>query len=495
MEELPLPLYTADQVRELDRRVIEGHGVPGWLLMQRAARAAYAALRRRWPDAVAITVLCGPGNNGGDGLLVARLARLDGLEVRVGLLRESERYRGDARRALKAVEDIAVFIQAFDASMLEGSDVIVDAMLGTGLSRDVEGNMREAIEAVNRAVEAGAGVLAVDIPSGLNADTGTILGEAVNAHVTSTFIGLKLGQFTGAGVERVGQLLFHDLEAPDTVFEGMEPAGTRLDERLRTRLLPPRSQDAHKNRFGHVLCIGGDHGTAGAIRMTAEACLRSGAGLVSVATRAENAPVLVQARPELMCVGVEDQADLLPLLEKADVIAVGPGLGQSEWGRTLWEKVQKARPMVVDADALNLLARSPVWYDEWILTPHPGEAARLLDSEGSRVQTDRPAAARDLANRYGGVAVLKGAGTLVAGQDGGLDVCGAGNPGMAVGGMGDTLTGVIAALLAQGLSTRNAARLGVWLHARAADEAAGEGGERGLLPGDLLPWLRRLVNP
>lgn len=495
MQDLPQTLYTADQVGELDRRTIEDQGIPGWVLMQRAAGAAFAALRQRWPRAGRVLVLCGPGNNGGDGLLVARLARLEGLAVIVLLMREPDRYTGDASSALEALKAVGVTPEVYGGGDLPAADVIVDAMLGTGLSREVEGNMREAIQAANAAKTVNTGVLAVDIPSGLRADTGQVLGESVNADVTPTFIGLKLGLFTGAGLERAGQVDFDDLGAPAAIYEGLEPAGLRLMDGLRVELLPPRARNAHKNRFGHVLCMGGDLGTAGAIRMAAEACLRCGAGLVTVATRAANSPAMTQARPELMCAGIENESDLQPLMEKADVLAVGPGLGQADWGRMLWHRAQKAEvPLIVDADALNLLSNKPARRDDWVLTPHPGEAARLLNTDTGSVQVDRPGSVRELAQRYGGVAVLKGAGTLVCAEEGPIHVCDAGNPGMAVGGMGDTLTGMIAAFMGQGLTPLDAARLGVYVHARAGDLAARDG-QRGMLPGDLLPMLRRLVNP
>ncbi|MGH8455046.1 MAG: NAD(P)H-hydrate dehydratase, partial [Nevskiales bacterium] len=242
--------------------------------------------------------------------------------------------------------------------------------------------------------------------------------------------------------------------------------------------------------------IGGDAGMAGAIRLAGEACLRGGAGLVSIATRAAHAALITQARPELMCQGIEQLSDLDPLLARASVITIGPGLGQSDWGRLVWDKIKSSQlPMVVDADALNLLAQKPFHRDDWVLTPHPGEAARLLGCGSVEIQADRPAAVATLAERYGGVVVLKGAGTLVQVAGAGLHVCDAGNPGMGTGGMGDLLCGVIAALRAQGLDVSTAARIGVHIHARAGDAAAAQGGERGLLPSDLLPQIRALANP
>jgi ADP-dependent NAD(P)H-hydrate dehydratase / NAD(P)H-hydrate epimerase len=260
--------------------------------------------------------------------------------------------------------------------------------------------------------------------------------------------------------------------------------------------LPMRSRDAHKGCHGHVLAIGGDHGTAGAIRLCGEAALRSGAGLVSVATQPEHLFALNAARPELMAHAVADPSALAPLLARASVLAVGPGLGRGSWGRALWQAALDSRlPRVLDADGLNLLAAAPRCFDGLaaVLTPHPGEAARLLDCDVAAVESDRFAAARALAKRYGGVLVLKGAGSLIADPDGGLAVCPWGNPGMASGGTGDLLTGIIAALLAQGCTAWQAACLGVGLHARAGDLAARDG-ERGLLASDLLIPLRHLLN-
>jgi ADP-dependent NAD(P)H-hydrate dehydratase / NAD(P)H-hydrate epimerase len=496
MSLLPAGLYRAAQVRELDRRAIEQQGIAGYTLMQRAAAAALRELRWRWPDAQRVAVLCGPGNNGGDGLLLAAQAHAEGLEARVLLAAEPNALHGDAARALEACNRAGVRIEADEAPVLADAEVIVDALLGTGLARAVEGRYRQLIEAINRRHAAGARVLAVDIPSGLDADCGRVLGAAVEADVTVSFIGLKLGLLTGAGPQHAGRLVFAGLEVPAAVYEGVAPAARRITDEDRRAALPPRARDAHKGRFGHVLLVGGDTGMSGAIHLAGEACLRSGAGLVSIATRAAHAALITQARPELMCHGIEQLSELEPLLARASVVAIRPRLGQSEWGRAVWERLRNCvQPLVVDADALNLLAQKPGRREDWILTPHPGEAARLLGIENAAVQADRPAAVQALAERYDGVAVLKGAGTLVQAAGDGLYVCDAGNPGMAVGGMGDLLCGVIAGLRAQGLEAAAAARIGVLLHARAGDSAAAQGGERGLLPSDLLPSIRALANP
>lgn len=491
MTDLPTALYTAAQVRELDRRAIEDFAIPGYELMQRAGRAAFGVLRARWPAARRITVLCGTGNNGGDGYVLARLALEAGLQAEVIQLGEPGRIRGDALRAREAYLAAGGRVQG-DTGRLPEAEVLVDALLGTGLERTVEGRWRAAIEALNAHP---APVLAVDIPSGLHADTGAVLGAAVQAAATVTFIGLKRGLFTGRAPALVGELVFDDLQVPAEVHAGVPAAARRLVLAELQQALAPRRRDDHKGRFGHVLVVGGDLGMAGAVRMAAEAAARCGAGLTSVATRREHVAAVVGPRPELMCRGVDAPAELDALMARASVIAIGPGLGRGPWGRGLLERVLEADlPLVVDADALNLLAAEPLRREDWVLTPHPGEAARLLGCPVAEVQADRYGAAAELARRYGGVCVLKGAGSLVAdGQ--GLAVCTAGNPGMASGGMGDVLTGILAGLRAQGLEAGPAARLGVCLHAAAADRAAAEGGERGLLAGDLFPHLRPLVNP
>lgn len=491
-DDFPDRLYGAAQVAELDRRVIEDCGVPGFTLMQRAAAAAFDTLRGHWPQARRVVAVCGPGNNGGDGFLVAKLARDAGWDVRLFFLGTREKARGDAGRALAEFEAAGGECEAFEGE-LPDADVVVDALLGTGLGRPVEGRFRDAVAAIVAARERGAGVLAVDIPSGLDADRGSIWGTAVVADATPTFIGLKLGLVTGYGPGHAGAVHFHDLEAPASVYADAPFAARRVSGADLRASLPPRPGHAHKGRHGHVLCVGGNLGMGGAVRMAAEAALRCGAGLVSVATQAAHASAMSQARPEIMARSADD---LEVLLERATVAAVGPGLGRDDWARRLWRRMLATDlPLVVDADALNLLAEAPAARGRWVLTPHPGEAARLLDTDARTIQEDRPAAAAALAQRYDAAVVLKGAGSLIHGTEDGLWVCTAGNPGMAVGGMGDVLTGVIAGLLAQGLTPETAARVGVLLHAAAADEAAAAGGERGLLPGDLFVELRRLVNP
>ncbi len=319
---------------------------------------------------------------------------------------------------------------------------------------------------------------------------------AVRADLTVTFIAPKLGLYLGRAAEHVGQVVLAGLDIPAAAFDGIEPAVWQLDANwLRATLPGARARTAHKGDFGHVLVMGGQPGMSGAARLAAEAALRVGAGLVSVATHPQHAATLNIGRPELMCHAIDDAAMLQPRLERATVLALGPGLGQGDWSRTVLAAVWDSElPMIVDADALNLLAQEPQRREHWILTPHPGEAARLLGCSTAEVQADRLAAIQAIQSRYGGVVVLKGAGTLIA--DGSrCRISRAGNPGMAGGGMGDVLSGVIAGLCAQGMSLFDAAAAGVVAHGLAADALAKRDGERGLLAGDLLPELRRWVNP
>ena len=488
-------LYSGAQVRELDRRAIEEHGIPGYTLMQRAARAAFEVLREHWPQARRVAICCGPGNNGGDGYEIARLARAAGLQVRVFEVGRPATV-GDAVRARAAWQEDGGEVQAFDPQDRSGlgeAEVIVDAIFGIGITRDVSGAARSAIEAINARGRVQR-VLAIDLPSGLDADTGQIHGVAVRADVSLSFIGRKLGAYTGEGPDCVGLRCHDALGVPESLIDSSDARAELLDRSELQRTLPPRARSAHKGRHGHVLIVGGDEGMAGAALLAARGALRAGAGLVSLATRPTHAVVLTAAQPEIMARGIESACALDAPIGRASVIAVGPGLGLGDWSLALLERVLACdKPVVLDADALNLLARQPrALSSSAILTPHPAEAARLLGVTTAAVQADRLAAAETLQARYGATIVLKGAGSIVVGQR--RAVCPYGNPGMGVGGSGDVLTGVIAALLAQGLSAESAARCGVMAHALGGDAAAGKG-ERGLLPSDLIAALRGVLNP
>lgn len=490
--QLPTTLYTAEQVRTLDRCAIQQFGIPGLTLMERAGTAAFGLLQTRWPAARHITVLCGTGNNGGDGFVVARLALRAGLTVRLLQLGDGKKLHGDALASANHFRQAGGCIEPF-SGLDYSTDLIVDGVLGTGLERPVTGHWEAALRAANRHP---APVLALDIPSGLHADSGRILGCAIQAEATISFIGLKQGLFTGEGPACCGRIALDDLEVPDGVYQAVDASARLLRWQNLAGQLAPRSRTLHKGDCGHLLLVGGDTGFSGAIRMAGEAALRTGAGLVSIATRAGHAALITSQRPELMCHGVEQPQALAPLLARADAVAIGPGLGQGEWGEQMLRQVlQSDLPLVVDADGLNLLALEPEQRDAWVLTPHPGEAARLLGCTTAEVQADRFAAVSLLRRRYGGVALLKGAGTLIAGRAGeSTGLCCEGNPGMASGGMGDLLTGIVGGLVVQGNTLETAAEMGACLHGAAADRAA-VAGERGMLATDLLSPIRRLINP
>lgn len=475
----------------MDAHAIERLGIPGYTLMCRAGEAALDLIGEAWPEAREILVLCGAGNNAGDGLVLARLARDSGLPATVVALSEPASLRGDAARACRDFTAAGGQFVEFSPALLDRASVVVDALLGTGLDRDVGGAYAACIEAVNAS---GAEVLSLDVPSGLDADAGRVMGVAIRATRSITFVGLKAGLFLGAGPDHVGVLSFASLGAVAPGEIG-EPVLRRIGPAQLAEALPRRRRGSHKGEQGRVLVVGGGEGMPGAVRLAAEAALRAGAGLVTVATLPAHVPAVVSSRPEIICHGIESGPGIRPLLANADVVAIGPGLGQSDWARGLLEAALAAgKPLVVDADALNLLARSPWRSADWVLTPHPGEAARLLGCDPAAVQSDRVAAVRSLVERFGGTVVLKGAGSLVLGPDGRCWICDAGNPGMAVAGMGDVLTGAIAGLAAQGRDVHRAAVAGTWVHARAGDRAAASG-QRGMLASDLLESLRECVNP
>ncbi|MFC7301603.1 NAD(P)H-hydrate dehydratase [Cognatiluteimonas weifangensis] len=484
-------LYDTAALRALEQRAAQALG-DDFLLMQRAGRAAWRCLLAHWPQAQRIAVVCGPGNNGGDGYVLATQALASGRQVQVLRLAGHAPRSALAQRAHADFERAGGQVAVFQGA-LPAADVVVDAVFGIGLTRAPDAECAALIAAINAGP---APVFALDVPSGVDADRGSVPGSAVRAARTLQFITPHRGLVTGAALDRIGVAEIAPLELDPALLRSVPVAAEAWPAGALGDWLPARPRDSHKGDYGHVLCIGGDHGSGGAIVLCAQAALRSGAGLVSVATRREHVTALLARQPEAMVHVVETAAALAPLLQRADVVAIGPGLGQGGWGRELLDAVLAAgKPLLLDADALNLLAAAPrALPADTILTPHPGEAARLLGSDSARVQADRYAAAQALAERHDCVVVLKGAGTLVAAPQRTPRAIAAGNPGMAVGGMGDLLSGVIAALRAQGLAAFDVAATGALLHAVAGDVAAAAG-ERGMLPSDLLPQLRRCANP
>ena len=492
MMKLPAGIYSVSSVRKIDATAIADADISGYKLMMRAGQAAVDAARKAFPDAKRWQVVCGTGNNGGDGYVVARLAAERGIAVSVICLSSPEALSGDAATAYMDFAALGGVMAEFDDALDEEADLLFDGLLGSGLERPVEGQFAAVVEAMNSHP---APVVALDIPSGLHGDTGEVLGTAVHADLTVTFVGLKSGLFLDSGPDLVGRLEFSGLDIPDEIRRTEMPILRRIDDRVIHKALPPRGRSAHKGDFGHVLIVGGGPGMPGAVRICGAAALRAGAGLVSIATHPCHSAQVPTGCPELMCCGVDSAEALNAMIENASVIAIGPGLGTDDWARMLLDIVLASDlPVVADADALNLIAEGTAQERDWILTPHPGEAARLLEITAGDVQRDRRAALGSLAGKLGGTIVLKGSGTLVSAVNGAPWLCSSGNPGMASAGMGDALTGIIAAMRAQHLSNEAAAVVGVQIHADAGDRAA-TAGERGLIASDLIAEIRRHVNP
>ncbi len=476
---------------QLEREGADALGITLFELMQRAGEAAFNQMRSLWPDTRHWLVLCGQGNNGGDGFVVARLAKAAGLTVTLLAVEGRNRLPDEAQRARDAWLAAGGVVHDPAIDWPDDVEVIVDALLGTGMNRAPGAPYDRLIEQANRH---SATVFAVDVPSGLVAANGTVPGAAIEAAFTLTFIALKPGLLTGKARDHVGRLDYHSLGLDPWLVTQQAPIA-RYDAGYLSRWLTPRRATSHKGDHGRLLLIGGDHGTAGAIRMAAEAALRTGSGLVRVLTHIENVGPLLMARPELM-VQELTAAALDDGMEWADFIVIGPGMGQGPWGKKALKKVENShKPMLWDADALNLLAISPDKRQNRIITPHPGEAARLLNVKVSEIESDRLLAVRRLVKRYGGVVVLKGAGTLIAEENGKLAIADVGNAGMASGGMGDVLSGIIGSLAGQKLPLYDAACAGCVTHGAAADAVAARYGTRGMLATDLFSVLYLFVNP
>lgn len=482
------PLYDIAGMRALEARAIALAGGDGFEPMRRAGGAAWRFVLAHWPGAHRIVVACGPGNNGGDGYVLALHALQAGRDVRV------LHADGHAPRSPLARRACAAFVEAGGAvgtsgEAWPGCDLVVDAVFGIGFQGRVDDAAHAMLEAI---VSCGVPVLALDVPSGVDASNGSVPGIAVRAARTLQFIAGHAGLATGAALDHVGEVATAPLDLPAEAFDGVAPVAWQVQASTLDALLPRRARTAHKGSAGHVLVAGGNLGMGGAALLAAEAALRAGAGLVSVATRAVHVAPLLARTPEVMAHAVEDPDEAALLAVAADVCAIGPGLGRDAWATgMLRAAMSRAHALVVDADALNLLAASPRSLPaDTVLTPHPGEAARLIGRTVADVQRDRIGSAHALCARFGCVVVLKGAGSVVAAPGGQAWIIAAGNPGMAVGGMGDALTGIIAALRAQGLAAAEAAVAGALQHAVAGDRAAATGGSRGLLPSDLIAALR-----
>lgn len=509
-----MKLVTAAQMRELDRRTIEDVGLPSLVLMENAGRSTYQILRREFPELSGpVVVLAGRGNNGGDGFVVARYLANEGLAVAVFLLAARDQVQGDALVNLKILEKIGV-----DAEEILGEEqlshvvhrmsragLVVDALLGTGLNSPVRGLLAQLIDRVN---QTRSPVLSVDIPSGLSADTGEPLGTAVEAEVTVTYGFPKIGQILPPGRDYVGRLWQVDISIPPDLAQGI---ATELAEASEMRaLLPPRPFASHKGSFGHLVVVAGSEGKTGAAALSAEGGLKAGAGLVTVAGPASLNDVLEVKLTEAMTLPLPEAGNaralgrkalgpLINLLTDKTAVALGPGLGTHPETQEVVRGLVRdcPLPLVIDADGVNALAGQleiiTTAAGPRILTPHPGEMARLLGTTSREVQSRRLETARDFAAAHGVWLILKGAQTVVADPEGRVSLNPTGNPFLASGGTGDVLTGLVGGFLAQGLPPWDAARLGVYLHGLTADYLEDALGRRGLVAGDLLAAFPELL--
>jgi NAD(P)H-hydrate epimerase len=503
-----VPLYSAQQVQALDARALQQMNAQGYELMEQAGEAAFMALLSEWPSVRQLLVLSGKGNNGGDGFVVARLAKQHEIDVQLVLSCDQQELTGTAEKAAQDTFAEGIEVIGFnDIQWPEPEDgcVIIDALLGTGLKQDIQGDLLGLIEQVNYS---GLPVLSIDVPSGINSTTGALQGAAIHANTTISMIAYKQGLFTGAGPVFSGQVRLAPLSVDKTLVKAEQPSSHLVNwqHAQKKPLFSARKLDAHKGQFGHVMIIGGDLGFGGAISLATAAALKSGAGLVSVATRSEHASAILSRYPEAMVHSVSSGQDLQPLLARADVIVIGPGLGQSYWAEQLLQQVMAlTTPVLLDADALNILAKGRIKHNladrVSVITPHPGEAARLLESDAPQLQKDRFKAAKQLAKRYESSVVLKGLGSLICTHEQ-ISICSDGNPGMASGGMGDVLSGMTGSLLAQQLAKsyslddaglHDLVSSSVCLHSAAADEAA-KGGQAGLLASDVVNSLKQLLK-
>ena len=488
-------LYSANTVRKIDQLAISELNNNAIKLMNRAGMAAFDELVQAFGQPSLITVFCGTGNNAGDGYILSARAAQKCIPVQVVELSKTEKFSDETLRARQYAIDNNARLIDFDPDLDIQQGVIVDCLLGIGYKGQLRQPYDQAIALINAAE---LPVLSMDIPSGLNPDTGAVEDNAVTADLTVTFVAAKQGLFTGKGPALCGEVIYHSLDISEQLFDQFQPSAKLSDLFELLELLPHFVGDEYKNQRGHCMIIGGDHGYGGAASMAAEASLRVGSGLTSVATQPQHVSSILARCPEIMACGVISGQQLEPWLEKPSVLVVGPGLGRSAWSEQLLQKaVASGLPMVLDADALNILADGRVVKatdHAWVLTPHAAEAARLLNVSVAEVEANRFSAVRQIQQKYNAVVILKGPGSLIAADNQITKICPYGNPGMATAGMGDLLSGIIGGLIAQGLSLQDAAELGCCLHSAAADKLVDDSGYRGIAATDVLPHLHRLLN-
>ena len=510
-------VVTASEMALIDKSTIENVGIPGIVLMENAGRGAGEFFRQVLPDLLKnrITVVAGSGNNGGDGFVLARLFHDKGASLRVVCLRPPEKIKGDALINFQILSKLGVPVFIWDETkdfddqfkQIRESDVIIDAILGTGLNSEVRGLFRKIIEAVN---ELNLPVLAVDVPSGLDASTGKILGTAIRAKATATFGLPKIGQLVDPGEECVGALKVVDIGIPELVLKSNNLRRYWLDEKYVSGWLSPRNSATHKGQAGHVVVLAGSRGKTGAATLICEGAAHVGAGLVTLFIPASLNPIVEVKLTEVMTLPIaetDDQSpaeaalpEILDFLNGKQALAMGPGISLHPDTQVLIKGLlpNVTCPMVLDADAVTILADHPELIGQakhpMILTPHPGEMARLIHGSVQEVQQNRLETAAEFSKKHGVTLVLKGHRSVIAAPDGRLAINSTGNPAMASGGMGDTLTGIVAGFLGQGLDPFEAACLGVFVHGAAADRRIGKVASRGLLASQILEEIPAVIG-
>jgi hydroxyethylthiazole kinase-like uncharacterized protein yjeF len=505
-------LATASQMQELDRRAINEWGIPGVVLMENAGRLTYEAMIENFEidEYTDVLVVSGKGNNGGDGFVIARHLFNNGIPVKVALLAEPSGLKGDALVNFNIIKEMRIDIAIIDDaekmdlfnSLLDEADVVVDAIFGTGLDSEVGGHYAQVIEAIN---EGDADIVSVDIPSGLSCDSGSIMGDCIVADLTVTYGLAKIGQVIYPGAEMVGDLVVVDISLPRNLLLQTNFDSFIAEPEQLFGIIPQRLPNDHKGSFGHLLIVAGSPGKTGAAAMSAQSSLRSGAGLVTLGVPSDLNPILETKLTEEMTVPLPQTDDglcapeafgkIMELLQDKSALVLGPGLGQGSGVTQLVPQLIREIkvPTLIDADGLNALIESQEVLKEaqipLVITPHPGEMARLTGKNTDEVQADRVGVAREFALSTGAVVVLKGARTVIADSDGTVFINISGNPGMASAGTGDVLSGIIGGLMAQGVSPLDAAVLGTYLHGRTGDLAEEDVGEVSLTATDLLEYL------
>lgn len=485
------PVYSTEQIREIEYIAMNQQGIAGFDLMKQAGQSAFSAMCKHFPHAKKIIVVTGIGNNAGDGYIVARLALDAGLLCQVMPLGKIDSLKGDAAQAQQYFMSHEESTEVTTEHDLTQYDLIVDAILGIGLKRPLNGLFANIIDQINACTMP---VLSLDVPSGLNADTGKIFAHAVQAELCVTFIGLKSGLLTGLARDHINHLVLAPLSIDSKTLNKVKNLGSTIADSIRNKFLPQRKATSYKGTFGHVLVIGGNRGYPNAARLAGEAAARVGAGLVSVITHPDSVSPIASGCASLMVTGSEDTHALNDLLKQATTIIIGPGLGRDAWAKKMFARVIGCKlPTIIDADALHWLSQNPGIHPHSILTPHSGEAAKLLSCAKIDIESDRLSAVLAINEQYQGVTVLKGAGTLIC-HDRQLRFCTGGNASLATGGTGDVLSGIIGGLVAQGIPLADAAACGVHIHAKASELISNQG-TRGKLASDLFSQLHVLVNP